>query len=267
MSEPVFFFDAEDPDLFKACLAARVNFRYFWRELSWERRRIVPALGLAMIKIPFTDGPRADGNAEFEHMWVGDIEFDGDSLKGKLLNSPDWLSSVRQGDGASVPFSHITDWMISANGQAYGGFTVNLMRARMGSKARDNHDLAWGLTFGDPDIIRVEIEERPKPRPRLIPNLFGRDPRPPEPFHDHTMCKDRIPKIQAQLQADPGMATSIDERGWSVLHHEALAGNLGVVKLLIEHGADPAVRTPNGHTATDLARKIGWEEIANFIEQ
>lgn len=267
MSEPVFFFDADDPDLRKACQVARANFRYFWRELSWERRRIVPGLDMAMVKLPFTDGPRTDGNAEFEHMWIGDIEFDGDSIKGHLLNSPNWLTSVRQGDGVTTPFSHITDWMISAGGHAYGGFTVNLMRSRMGHKARDEHDLAWGLTFGDPDDIQVEIEKRPKPKPRLIPDLFGRVPRPAESFQDHPMGKNMIPKIQAQLQADPDIARTIDDGGWSIVHHEALAGNLGVVKLLIEHGANPAARTPNGYTAADLARKIGWVEIAEFLER
>jgi ankyrin repeat protein len=79
------------------------------------------------------------------------------------------------------------------------------------------------------------------------------------------MCVNMVPKIQAQLDADPSIAKTIDDAGWSILHHETLAGNLGVVKLLIAFGADPAARTPSGCTASDLARKIGWPEIADFI--
>jgi uncharacterized protein YegJ (DUF2314 family) len=72
MSEPVFMFDSKDPEMQQACQAAQASFRYFWRELSWERRRIVPGLDIAMVKLPFTDRPRTDGNSEFEHMWIGD---------------------------------------------------------------------------------------------------------------------------------------------------------------------------------------------------
>ena len=57
MSEQVFMYDGQDPELLQASESARQSFKYFWRELSWERRRIVPALDLAMVKLPFTDGP------------------------------------------------------------------------------------------------------------------------------------------------------------------------------------------------------------------
>jgi uncharacterized protein YegJ (DUF2314 family) len=124
MSEPVFMFDESDPEMQRAYQAARASFRHFWRELSWERRRIVPGLDMTMVKLPFTDGPRTDGNSEFEHMWIGDIGFDGDSISGNLLNAPNWLTSVRQGDEVSAPVSHLTDWMMTADGHAYGGFNA-----------------------------------------------------------------------------------------------------------------------------------------------
>jgi uncharacterized protein YegJ (DUF2314 family) len=54
MSEPVFMFDAKDPEMQQAYEAAQASFRYFWRELSWERRRIVPGLDMTMVKLPFT---------------------------------------------------------------------------------------------------------------------------------------------------------------------------------------------------------------------
>jgi ankyrin repeat protein len=75
-----------------------------------------------------------------------------------------------------------------------------------------------------------------------------------------------VPKIEAQLQTDPSIASNIGNDGWTLLHHDALAGNLGVVKVLIAFGADSAARTTNGYTASDLARKIGWSEIATLIQ-
>ncbi len=121
MNEQVFMFDDKDPELKAASLTAQSFFRFFWRELSWERRRIVPALDLAMVKLPFSDGPRTDDKPEYENMWVEDIGFDGDTLTGTLLNSPNWLTSVGVGDAISKPFNQLTDWMITAEGRAYGG--------------------------------------------------------------------------------------------------------------------------------------------------
>jgi hypothetical protein len=40
-------FDDSDPEMQRAYESARATFRFFWRELAWERRRIVPALDLA----------------------------------------------------------------------------------------------------------------------------------------------------------------------------------------------------------------------------
>lgn len=268
MSEPIFMFDAQDPAMEQACQKARESFRYFWRELSWEARRIVPALDMSMVKLPFTDGPRTDGNPAYEHMWISDIGFDGDYITGTLLNSPNWLTSVKEGNVVSVPFFHLTDWMMTCNGRAYGGFTVNLMRSQMERKARAQHDAAWGLDFGAPEDVQVELQQEPQ-RKGFISRLFSGGAKAgvlPENFSDRPMCINMIPKIRAQLESDPSIANTVDPDGWSILHHEAMAGNLGLVQLLIEFGADRSARTPNGYTSADLARKIGWAEVADFID-
>jgi uncharacterized protein YegJ (DUF2314 family) len=270
MSQPIFMFDDIDPEMQAAYQSAQASFRYFWRELSWERRRIVPGLDMAVVKLPFTDGPRTDGNSEFEYMWVGDIGFDGDSVSGTLLNSPNWLTSVSEGGAVSVPFEHLTDWMMASDSRAYGGFTVNLMRSRMSRRERDEHDQAWGLDFGDPADVQIEIKQESKPQAGLVAGLFGRGARQqivPVGFIDHPMCVNMIPNIEAQLQADRGIASTVDDDGWTLLQQEALSGNLGVVELLVSYGADASARTPNGYTAPELAQKIGWTEIADYINE
>lgn len=252
----------------QAYRSAQESFRFFWRELSWERRRIVPGLDMSMVKLPFTDGPRTDGNPDYEHMWVGDIEFDGDSISGTLLNSPNWLKSVSEGVYVTRPFAHLTDWIMTSNGRAYGGFTVNLMRSHMDRGERQQHDEAWGLDFGDPHDIQVQIQRPSKPK-GLIAGLFSRGARPqtaPTEFADHPMCVNMIPKIESQLQSDRNIANHVGDDGWTLLQQEALAGNLGIVKLLVNFGADVSVRSPNGYTAAELARKIGWPEIADFLD-
>ena len=51
----VFMFDGEDPDMLEAYQRARSHFRFFWREIIWERHRIVPAFDMACIKAGFSD--------------------------------------------------------------------------------------------------------------------------------------------------------------------------------------------------------------------
>src|SRR5262245_40642205 len=110
MSERIFRFDGDDAAMKPAHEEAQRSFKYFWRELSWERRRIIPCLDMAAVKLPFSDGPRDDDQPEGEHMWIGDVDFDGETLSGRLLNAPNWLTSVREGDSVRAPFSQLEDW-------------------------------------------------------------------------------------------------------------------------------------------------------------
>lgn len=272
MSEPVFNFDDRDPAMQLAHDTAQRTFKYFWRELSWERRRIVPGLDMAMVKLPFTDGPRTDGNPEYEHMWIGDVNFDGETLSGELLNSPNWLTSVKEGDVVQAPFLELSDWLMAVDGKAYGAFTVNQMRAAMNGKERKEHDKAWGLDFGDPAAARVEISRKGDGKGGLLTGLLGGRPgraSQPEEFRDHPMCVNMLKKYDAQLQGDPSIAQDVldDETGFTLLHAEALAGNMGMVKLAVAHGADVGKKTMSGRTASELARGIGWPEIADYLDE
>src|SRR3954462_7337700 len=102
MSEPqrsrVFLFDNSDPEMQRAYERARANFRYFWREVAWERRRIVPALELGCVKAAFAgpeDEPREDESPRVEQMWLSDVNFDGRVVTGTLLNTPNWLKTIK----------------------------------------------------------------------------------------------------------------------------------------------------------------------------
>lgn len=245
--EPVFMFEGDDPDIQAASLAARKTFKFFWRELSWERRRIVPAIDIAMIKLPFTDGPGSCGKGE--HMWVDEVDFDGQRLTGVLVNSPRWLTSVKEGDRVNVPFAHLEDWLMTSDGLAYGGHTVNAMRLQMAPDERSSHDEAWGLDFGDPSQVRL--------------NRY--DEEPTDGHADHPMCLNTLESLKGHLQENPDYVSDLDEDGWTVLHHEALAGNFGAVRILVEHGANPRSKTQHGLDAIELARALRWEEIASFL--
>ena len=92
--------DYEDSEMQAACRKARDTFRIFWREVAWERRRIVPALDTAVVKAPFSDGAarkKSKDTPDVEHMWMSDVDFDGEDVTGTLMNTPNWIKSVKQG--------------------------------------------------------------------------------------------------------------------------------------------------------------------------
>ena len=78
-SSPVFMFDNSDPEMQQAYEKARATFRYFWREVAWERRRIIPALDLACVKAAFSDAKatKAGGKPRYTELeWIGHNSWD-----------------------------------------------------------------------------------------------------------------------------------------------------------------------------------------------
>ncbi|MCB1051588.1 MAG: DUF2314 domain-containing protein [Acidobacteria bacterium] len=269
MSSPIFFFDATNPEMHDAIQAAQSTFKYFWRELSWERRRIIPALDYAMIKLPFSETLDGEDEPTVEQMWVTDVDFDGETLHGQLINSPHYLESYQAGDWVSAPFSDLSDWLINQRDKAYGGFTVQIIRMEMSNEERKEHDLAWGLTFPEPGQIWLEPSGS-KGQGGLLSKWFKKAEKAPQTrglsgFLDHPMCTNVLPTVEKDLMHNSGLATQVDDKGWTRLHEEALAGNWGIVRLLVQFGAVIEARTPQGKTPADLALDIGWSEIANYL--
>jgi uncharacterized protein len=259
----IFLFDNSDPEMQQAYENARATFRYFWREVSWERRRIIPALSLACVKAPFSDGdqaPPSKGTPPMEHMWLSDIDFDGQFVSGVLLNAPNRLQTVKKGDPARIPLGEISDWMYVISREVFGAFTVNLMRSRMGPQKRQEHDSAWGLDFGDPTKIRVVPE--PNQGVGLLKNWFGKGQADTQ---EHPMSEAMAPSLKEQLGKDPSLVSAKDERGWTLLHQEALAGSTATVKVLLEAGADPNAVTNDGRTPLQLARSLGWDKVVALL--
>lgn len=245
-------FAKDDAAMQRAFAAARETFRYFWRERAWEKRRIIPGMEFAYVKAAFSDG------GEVEYMWLSEIEFDGQYVSGVLVNSPRHVDA-RKGDPARVLLSRISDWMFGQDGQVYGGYTVQAMRSRMRPAERLEHDQAWGMNFGDPSTVKVF----PRPRGGVLRQLFGKR----EPENDeHPMSAGMAVKLKEQLAQNPSMATEKDRRGWTLLHDEALAGNVDTVKVLLEAGADRTAVTENGMTPAQLAASLEWTKVMALLE-
>lgn len=240
-------FKGDDPNMLQAYDAARRSFKYLWRELSWERRRIVPALDMACVKAPFFDPSPDDSRPEAEHMWLDEIEFDGLVVSGVLLNQPNWVTSVSEGDQVSVPLSEISDWMYACLGKVCGGYTINVLRSKMDAAERAQHDEAWGFDFGDPYNIK------------LVPGDEA-------PDHEHPMSVNSRESFEEFVRENPEELSSVDEKGFTFLHHQVLAGSFDTVEVLLAAGADPNGVAHNGQTPMSLAKTMRWSRILDVLK-
>jgi uncharacterized protein YegJ (DUF2314 family) len=162
-NKKIFFASGDSPKLAEAFKKAQETFNFFWRELSWEYRRIIPALNVACVKVAFTQEKENSDEIIVEHMWINEVEFDGNNVKGILINNPNELTNIANGASIEIPLSQISDWLFaitetkkkgfstlfksSSSSRAYGGFTIQAMRSEMTNQERKEHDNAWGLNF------------------------------------------------------------------------------------------------------------------------
>ncbi|MEG4119295.1 DUF2314 domain-containing protein [Microcoleus sp. N9_B4] len=256
MNQNIYRFKGNDPDINLASKKARESFKYFWRELSWERRRIIPALDISAVKLQFSTGKVTDSAPSVEHIWVGNVNFDGRKVSGDLLNNPRWIDGIGAGDQIVMGFKEMSDWIYSIDGMVYGAYTVNAIRLKMNNDQRRVHDDAWGLEFGDPREIRI------------VPDSYlNKESRNKDEYEigEHPMSENMAAKIDSALSENPTIVNQIDENGWTMLQYEALAGNLTPVKLLLKYGADKMIKNPDGFAAIDLAEVMKWNKITDFL--
>ena len=244
------FYAQQDELMKQASQNAQKSFKYFWRELYWEYRRIVPAHDFAMVKIAFEQKIHGQAEPIVEHMWKNNINFNGETITGELVNDPNQLTNVKKGDVIRKKINEIGDWMISIQGRTYGGFTIQVMRSGMNDKERRSHDKAWGLDFGDYNEILLAYEQKEKP----------------ENFIEHPMSKNMAEKMREFLKENPSELTTTDEDGLTLLHKEAIAGNKTSIEILLEFGADKAVESKSGKTAFDYAKSMNWEHLTEILK-
>lgn len=244
----IYYSENSDAQMIKAFEKAQETFGYFWRELSWEYRRIIPALDLASVKIAFIEGEGED--MKVEHMWIGDVGFDGATVYGTLFNQPNHISGYQAGDEVAMPFEQVSDWLFASGGKTYGGFTIQVLRSQMSDEERKEHDEAWGLDFGDYNTVYV-VHGQEEDESVLI---------------EHPMSINMKEKLEDFVRDYPNEVTDQDEAGNTMLHREAMAGNATVVKVLLKAGADKNVTNNDGQTALDFAKKFNWQPIVELLQ-
>ncbi|WP_028693917.1 DUF2314 domain-containing protein [Pseudomonas cremoricolorata] len=263
--QPIFSAEGDSLAMQTAAANAQATFKFFWRELSWEARRIVPALEVAAVKMAFlvdSDDPRAPS---VENMWLNDVDFDGVSISGVLLNEPQWVRGVSQSERVTLPFGQLDDWLYVSQDQVYGGFTIDAMRSDMADAERAEHDAAWGLEFGAPGVVQLVPASPAQALGRDLDSAADRQTLQALEAGDHPMALNMQEKVEEGLRQFPQMLTDADDAGWLLLHREALAGNYPVLRQLLLHGADASARTAAGHTPAQLAEIGGWQRVAQLL--
>ena len=276
---PIFISPGEDPEMEQAAVKARQTFRFFWREMAWEQRRIVPGLDLAAVKASFSDPPEIraqnpDG-LEVEHMWLLEVDFDGRELQGTLINSPHSLQSFSEGERVTLAGKQVCDWMYVIGNHVYGGFTVDLLRSRMEKGERKQHDRAWGFDFGDVGVVNFVppeyIGEAPAKKKGLL-SRFGGSEAAPQDYAtvvatEHPMSVNMRESLEQTLIENSNLIHEPDDRGFRFLHQLSLAGSVDGVDVCLKHGADPKKPASNGMTPFALAKVLGWKRVMARLQQ
>ena len=248
-NKEIFFARSDSQKMISAFEKAQDTFKYFWRELYWENRRIVPALDVAYVKVAFSQYVEGLDEPKVEHMWINNIYFDGEMVEGVLLNTPNELTNVKNGDRVEIPLSQVSDWLFSTRDKTYGGFTIQVLRSEMTEKERKEHDEAWGLDFGDYNDVLLVYEQKEHPE-----NLI-----------EHPMSKNMQANFAEYLKENLGILTEKDDKGYSILHLETIAGNASIIEVLRQFGIDINDKTDSGRTAMDFAKLLNWTHIMPLI--
>ncbi|PVZ39684.1 DUF2314 domain-containing protein [Pseudomonas sp. CC120222-01a] len=265
----IYSVEGESQALKEAVSSAQATFKFYWREMSWEARRIIKCLDMAAVKLSFMLDPDDPDIPVVENMWVNDVDFDGETITGVLMNEPRWATEFKAGDLVSLPFAALNDWMYVRGGHVYGGFTVDALRSSMSDDERAGHDAAWGLDFGEPGTVEVAPAAEghtPWLLSRALSSVADQQLLAQLEQGDHPMAVNMREKIEEALQQYPGMITDFDDGGWLLLHREVLAGNYPVVQALLRHGADPLATNSHGQTSQALAHEAGWPRIARLLQ-
>ena len=143
-SKDVYQVNSDDKEMRIAMQKARESFEDFKSEVLQDYSRIIPVLDVILIKAYFYDD---NSKSNGEHLWLRNITFEGELITGEIASSPDHIKSVKNGERVSISLEQLSDWLYVYGGKAYGAFTVRLLRKRMTTQERCEHDKGYPYSF------------------------------------------------------------------------------------------------------------------------
>jgi uncharacterized protein YegJ (DUF2314 family) len=95
------------------------------------------------VKVAVIDGTHV------EHFWMDVESFSNGQFTGRLANEPLDVHNVRLGDRIVVDKERISDWMYVDRGRLVGGYTIRVLRARLGDAERQAFDASLPFEIAD----------------------------------------------------------------------------------------------------------------------
>lgn len=122
-NDPVFYAEADDPELLQARDEALKSLDYFISSFS---EHCSDSILNYCVKADFVD------NGQHEHMWIDLEKIENDQFIGYLDNEPQMVKHVNYGDSISINKGQIEDWLIvdSRTNQYEGGFSAKVFQNR-----------------------------------------------------------------------------------------------------------------------------------------
>lgn len=81
-----------------------------------------------------------------EHIWVGDLHYEGNQLVGNLINEPYDLPGMRLGSQVAINNDDISDWTIATPDGVYGGYTTRVMLEDMPAAQAEEYRVGLQMT-------------------------------------------------------------------------------------------------------------------------
>ena len=119
----------EDVEMEAAIREAKASFRQFIEAYYHPTEHQTSFL----VKVVFDEGEQR------EHIWLADLDFSGEKPNGVVANEPN-LPGLTFMQRVEFEPSYISDWMYIENGYLVGGYTTRIIRGRMMSVEREEHD-------------------------------------------------------------------------------------------------------------------------------
>lgn len=129
-------FSSNDAQMDAAILEAKANIGQFIAAFTRPTDRQKNFL----VKVVFDEGEQR------EHIWIADLGFAGDKLRGTVANEPN-LPGLKFMQKVEFEPRYISDWMYIEDGYLIGGYTTRVIRDRMTADERKAHDAGAPYKF------------------------------------------------------------------------------------------------------------------------
>jgi ankyrin repeat protein len=115
--------------------------------------------------------------------------------------------------------------------------------------------------FGHPELLNFLLDKGANP------NAVAHNPMSVTPLHSAAAHyqPDVATQMVAALIEHGADVNAKQEGGFTALHSAAQNGNIGLIRLLLDHRADPQARSQDGKTPRDLAVESKHEEAAKLL--